>query len=1018
MAGGLPKQELFGFDLTEYANEIQKVTSSVNLLLESLTNLKKTPEGIRELNKVTKEQIDNAKKLVQYEQQLNKLRIQAANAIKAETNAKKSTQLLTNAEIRGRIQNAQAIAAEERAKQAKIRTDKLETQGIQKKTSAFKGLITSLRNYLVLYVSISQLTGLVKNIFNTTKNLDSLDFSMKKVITDQREFAQTQEFLSNITTAYGAELISTTERYIKFRAAAQQSNLTAKDTQQIFESMTKIAGTLGLKTDELTGVYLALEQMLSKGKVTTEELRRQLGERIPGAFGIMAKAVQVLNPNIEVTISTLDKMLKSGSVISAEVLPEFARQAEKAFGVENVTKVNTLAAAQARYTIALQETVKAIESSNFFIGVLEKITNSFKGLKDLINGVNEEFIRGKSQSEIYANNLISIAERAGDQARYKAIKEGLNSENIALKQNQAIVESLTNSIEKQKESATSLADQLKNKDTEAYAVLSNAINNYRGQLLKQLDLVKDYFGQSTLGNIDQRKQNSLAIKDLIFQSNSIEILKSKVKELTELKKEDKKEEEETEGQYKKRLKLAQESAEKELALFKQSQQIELAEQAKHSSEIIDNDDVLNAALEEQKYESDQRIIDEEIRLQEELLKIAKVGSTERADIESKIEKLKFGKTELLTKRTIQLIDNETKAAKKLLKEQKENAIKTSEDILSNSITKGNEAQEASLKKANEEIRNSKGKQAEIERISDALSLKLINDEKNALAEALLNDQLIGDQREQALKRMSELDAQYAEKELDIEFKKEQKKRDLRQQTFDKSVELLNAGFDFANTIFDNQLKTAETTFNAETAAAGESLDAQITAKRKYEKEVNEIRRKQAIAEKVQAAMNIALSTAQAIIGIWAQVPKFDFGISAGVLTGIVAALGAAQLATVLATPIPAFAKGTENAPSTFLAGEEGMEAIQTKSGKTILTPNKATLFSDNEFIGARVIPADRTAEMLSNMAINQFGTIVDMTESNKHLSKIAKNTGGSNPQPFYDKKGRMHIKQGSTTYIH
>lgn len=50
-----------------------------------------------------------------------------------------------------------------------------------------------------------------------------------------------------------------------------------KDTKQIFDSVSKASSVLGLKTHELEGVYLALEQMLSKGKVTTEELRRQLG---------------------------------------------------------------------------------------------------------------------------------------------------------------------------------------------------------------------------------------------------------------------------------------------------------------------------------------------------------------------------------------------------------------------------------------------------------------------------------------------------------------------------------------------------------------------------------------------------------------------------------------------------------------------------------------------------------------------------------------------------------------------
>lgn len=66
----------------------------------------------------------------------------------------------------------------------------------------------------------------------------------------------------------------------------------------------------------------------------------------------------------------------------------------------------------------------------------------------------------------------------------------------------------------------------------------------------------------------------------------------------------------------------------------------------------------------------------------------------------------------------------------------------------------------------------------------------------------------------------------------------------------------------------------------------------------------EIEYKQAKRQKAMQAAQIISSTAMAIMGIWAQVPKFDFGISAGVLTGVVAGLGAAQLGLVLAQPLP------------------------------------------------------------------------------------------------------------------
>src|SRR5690606_27955139 len=172
-------------------------------------------------------------------------------------------------------------------------------------------MVTGFRNLLGAFGivgGVHLIADIVKDVFSLTKTLDAQRFTLETVTDNIYEMAEAQQFLSRIANAYGVDLIKTTERYIKFYTAAKQSNVTLKDTEQIFETVTKAAGVLGLKTHELEGVYLALEQMLSKGKVTTEELRRQLGERLPGAFGIMADALGV-------TTAKLDDMLKKGEVL-------------------------------------------------------------------------------------------------------------------------------------------------------------------------------------------------------------------------------------------------------------------------------------------------------------------------------------------------------------------------------------------------------------------------------------------------------------------------------------------------------------------------------------------------------------------------------------------------------------------------------------------------------------------------------------------------------------------------------
>lgn len=107
--------------------------------------------------------------------------------------------------------------------------------------------------------------------------------------------------------------------------------------------------------------------------------------------------------------------------------------------------------------------------------------------------------------------------------------------------------------------------------------------------------------------------------------------------------------------------------------------------------------------------------------------------------------------------------------------------------------------------------------------------------------------------------------------------------------------------------------------------------------RDLDKKKAEIEYKQAKRQRIMSIANVITSTAQAIMSIWAQVPKFDFGATAGILTGIVAATGALQLATIMKTPLPAkgFEKGLypeyvqrEQDGKTFKAGFGG----KTKSG--------------------------------------------------------------------------------------
>jgi tubulin-specific chaperone A len=72
-----------------------------------------------------------------------------------------------------------------------------------------------------------------------------------------------------------------------------------------------------------------------------------------------------------------------------------------------------------------------------------------------------------------------------------------------------------------------------------------------------------------------------------------------------------------------------------------------------------------------------------------------------------------------------------------------------------------------------------------------------------------------------------------------------------------------------------------------------------TDQKKFEIELQQAKRQRAMA-----LVNIAVNTAQAIMRIWAVVPKFDFGSSSFILSALVAATGAMQAGAVMSQPLP------------------------------------------------------------------------------------------------------------------
>jgi hypothetical protein len=102
-------------------------------------------------------------------------------------------------------------------------------------------------------------------------------------------------------------------------------------------------------------------------------------------------------------------------------------------------------------------------------------------------------------------------------------------------------------------------------------------------------------------------------------------------------------------------------------------------------------------------------------------------------------------------------------------------------------------------------------------------------------------------------------------------------------------------------------------------------------------------------QRAKAVVDIATNTAIGITKAIAEVPKADFGISTAALIAIYSAIGAAEIAAVLAQPIPKYFKGKnldslDNYAGPAIVGDGGKaEAIIREGGGIEITPNVPTL---------------------------------------------------------------------------
>lgn len=221
------------------------------------------------------------------------------------------------------------------------------------------------------------LSNFVSRLIEVARETNRVTTALKNVSGSMSQYADNQRYLLDLAKKYGLEINALTANYAKFTAAASISGMSMMDQRKVFESVSRACTAFGMSADDSNGVMLALSQMMSKGKISSEELRLQMGERLPVALQAMAKAAGV-------SVGGLDKLMKQGKLMSADVLPKFAEALNEM--IPNVDTDN-LETSVNRLKNAFTEFVNGTDAQSKYKALIDWLTGAIQGLGENLKNI-------------------------------------------------------------------------------------------------------------------------------------------------------------------------------------------------------------------------------------------------------------------------------------------------------------------------------------------------------------------------------------------------------------------------------------------------------------------------------------------------------------------------------------------------------------------------------------------------------------------------------------------------------
>ena len=289
-------------------------------------------------------------------------------------------------------------------------------------------LLNSTVGQVAAFFSLQEVVrGTARAFYETVSSVQALQLGLKAIYGSAGTAASQLETLKAAANASGLKVLDLSAAFTKFSAATHAANIPLEDSNALFGELTRVSGLLGLSSAKAEQALEAVGQMASKGTVSLEELRQQLGDALPGATALAAKGLGV-------TTEELYKLVESGSLSARTFIPALTKALKDLEGTNE-----TLRGSVARVSNAITEqfsrmadttAVKALTSG------LNSLAANMSTVVDVTYGLGKAFLALKFIEYVKGLSLFSkeTAVATAETARHTAV---LTSNTVATQANTA-----------------------------------------------------------------------------------------------------------------------------------------------------------------------------------------------------------------------------------------------------------------------------------------------------------------------------------------------------------------------------------------------------------------------------------------------------------------------------------------------------------------------------------------------------------------------------------------------------